>query len=131
MHWVIRDRKTGDVEHCHTVMKSEVEARAALLNRGALTVGDRRSWGVLTKAGRRVKSDSLSAAEWVERLIGDPRTAALLRVYVRRDRPMRLVAVRRLLRKVGARRFDDFFIESVSKRLVPFGVRRADERNVR
>ncbi len=81
MYWVIRNRETGEVERCPTVTKSEVEARVAVLNAGEPTRADNQSWGKLTKVGRRVKSaDSaqLSATEWVERLVSDPRTSAVL-----------------------------------------------------
>ena len=81
MHWVIRERETGEiVQRCPTVTKSEVEARVALLNQGTPTRADNIAWGKLRKGGRRVQSADaaqLTATEWVERLAGDPRTSAV------------------------------------------------------
>jgi len=130
MHWVIRVRETGEIrEHCPTVAPSEIEAHVAALNRGELSTGDKRSWGRLKRASRRVSSvdtAQLSVTQWAERLVGDPRTSGVLRPQV--GRSFTLAQLRGLLRDVDEadRSFDNRLLDAISKHLERyFGVRRS------
>jgi hypothetical protein len=154
MHWIIRDCKTGEIEHCPTVQGSEVMDRVALLNRGTPTRADNQSWGKLTterarRPGKGVKDGAVtlqggltmpSPTECVERLVRGvrPEIADELWAYKTADRSLDRTTLKGLLAQVieprvwaafkGHQRFERF-VNAVSEQLrVNFGIRRANDR---
>lgn len=142
-HYVIVDQHTGDIiERCKTLAKSEVETRVLWLNSGVtLTVGDKRSLGILKKPGR-ISADSIprialpSPTQLVERLVSNPAIRAELHKYQTTQKALDRRALTQLLeRALGADVYTSFcrlttekkerFVDSVSQQLLnKFGIQR-------
>lgn len=153
-HWVIRDRETGEIaEHCPNAQASEVEERAALLNRGEPTRADNIRWGTYTtkrmRPGNGVKDGAIalrggltmpSATECVERLVRNviPKIPRDLELYKATEKSLDRATLTGWLADVieprvwaafmEHPRFEQF-INSVSEQLrYTYGIRRANDR---